>query len=148
MGCRIERHPQRLTVIGPQPGQRLHGVDVDLNAMPDTVPTLAVVALFADSPTVIRNVAHLRVKECDRLTALRCELSKLGAVVEELPDGLRIVPPSQPCPAQIDTYNDHRLAMSFALAGLRCEGLVIHNPQCCEKTFPDFFQRFEAMSAL
>ncbi|MCH7840230.1 MAG: 3-phosphoshikimate 1-carboxyvinyltransferase [Planctomycetes bacterium] len=148
MGCRVERHSQQLTVIGPQRGERLHGVDVDLSAMPDTVPTLAVVALFADSPTVIRNVANLRVKECDRLTALRCELSKLGAVVEELPDGLRIVPPSQPCAAQIDTYNDHRIAMSFALAGLRCEGLVIHNPQCCEKTFPDFFQRFEAMSAL
>ncbi len=146
MGCRIERHPRRLTVIGPQEGRPLRGVDVDLNAMPDTVPTLAVIALFADGPTVIRNVANLRVKETDRLAALSCELARLGAAVEELSEGLRIAPPARLRPARIETYDDHRMAMSFALAGLRCEGLVINDQQCCEKTFPDFFQRFELLS--
>jgi 3-phosphoshikimate 1-carboxyvinyltransferase len=98
-------------------------------------------------PTTIRNVATLRVKETDRLTALHRELSKLGATVDELPDGLIIRPPDRLAPAAIDTYDDHRMAMSFALAGLKCPGLVINDPQCCAKTFPDFFERFERMIA-
>ena len=113
--------------------------------MPDTVQTLAVVALFADGPTVIRNVANLRVKETDRLAALSCELAKLGAEVEERPDGLTIRPPERITAATIDIYNDHRMAMSFALAGLGCPGIVISDPQCCGKTFPDFFERFGRM---
>jgi len=147
MGCGVSREPTRLSVEGPPEGVRLRGIDVDLNDMPDTVPTLAVLALFADSPTTIRNVANLRVKETDRLTALRRELSKLGATVEELPDGLIIRPPHRLAPAAIDTYDDHRMAMSFVLAGLKCPGLVINDPQCCAKTFPDFFERFERMTA-
>jgi 3-phosphoshikimate 1-carboxyvinyltransferase len=143
MGCGVIREPTRLSVEGPPDGVRLHGIDIDLNDMPDTVPTLAVLALFADSPTIIRNVANLRVKETDRLTALHRELSRLGATVEELPDGLIIRPPDRLTPAAIDTYDDHRMAMSFALAGLKCPGLVINDPQCCAKTFPDFFERFE-----
>jgi len=145
MGCRVDRGSDELTVFGPPAGERLHGIDVDLNAMPDTVPTLAALALFADSPTTIRNVANLRVKETDRLAALAKELRKLGAIVEECPDQLTIHPPIEITPAAIDTYNDHRMAMSFALAGLRCPGLVINDPECCAKTFPDFFTRFEAM---
>jgi 3-phosphoshikimate 1-carboxyvinyltransferase len=145
MGCRVERETDRLTVFGPPPGTKLRGLDIDLNDMPDTVPTLAVLALFADSPTTIRNVANLRVKEADRLASLRCELAKLGAAVEELPDGLIIRPPDRLTPATIDTYDDHRLAMSFALAGLKCPGLVINDSQCCAKTFPDFFEQLEAM---
>ena len=145
MGCRIERERDRLTVIGPPPGTRLRGLDIDLNDMPDTVMTLAVLALFADSPTTIRNVENLRVKETDRLAALCSELGKLGAGVEELPDGLRITPPRTPGAATVETYEDHRMAMSFALAGLKCPGLVINNPECCSKTLPDFFTRFEAM---
>ncbi len=113
--------------------------------MPDTVPTLAVLALFAEGPTTIRNVANLRVKETDRLTALSAELSKLGATVEEMPDGLKIVPPADVVPAEIETYNDHRMAMSFALAGLRCGGIVIRNPNCCAKTYPGFFEQFEQL---
>jgi len=147
MGCGVSREPTRLFVEGPPEGVRLRGIDVDLNDMPDTVPTLAVLALFADSPTTIRNVATLRVKETDRLTALHRELSKLGATVDELPDGLIIRPPDRLAPAAIDTYDDHRMAMSFALAGLKCPGLVINDPQCCAKTFPDFFERFERMIA-
>ncbi len=146
MGCRIERGPTRLTVYGPTGGNRLRGIDVDLQDMPDTVQTLAVLALFADGPTVIRNVANLRIKETDRLAALNRELTKLGAVVEEGPDRLRINPPAQVIPAAIDTYDDHRMAMSFALAGLKCPGIAINDPECCEKTFPDFFDRFEHLA--
>jgi 3-phosphoshikimate 1-carboxyvinyltransferase len=145
MGCTVERAADRLTVAGPGEGERLRGVEVDLNDMPDTAPALAVVALFAESTTTIRNVANLRVKETDRIAALARELAKLGATVDELPDGLRIKPPNGLTPASIDTYDDHRMAMSFALAGLRCEGLVINHASCCAKTFPDFFERFEKM---
>ena len=147
MGCTVKRGPTRLTVIGPGEGKRLRGIDIDLNDMPDTVQTLAVAALFADGPTTIRNVANLHVKETDRLSALRCELTKLGAAVDESPDGLRIEPPERITPAAIDTYSDHRMAMSFTLVGLRCDGLRINDPQCCGKTFPDFFERFERMTA-
>ncbi len=146
MGCRIERGPTSLTVYGPSGDSRLHGIDVDLHDMPDTVQTLAVVALFAEGPTVIRNVANLRIKETDRLAALNCELTKLGAVVEEGPDCLRIDPPAQVTPAAIDTYNDHRMAMSFALAGLKCPGISINDSECCAKTFPDFLERFEHLA--
>jgi len=146
MGCRVQRDVDRLTVSGPEGAKRLRGVDVDLNDMPDTVQTLAVVALFADGPTVIRNVANLRIKETDRLAALQSELTKLGATVEASSDGLTIIPPDQVSPAAIDTFNDHRMAMSFALAGLRCDGIVINDPECVGKTFPDFFERFEEMT--
>jgi 3-phosphoshikimate 1-carboxyvinyltransferase len=147
MGCRVERETTRVSVLAPPEGCGLRGIDIDLNDMPDTVPTLAVLALFADSPTAIRNVANLRLKETDRLAALHCELSKLGADVEELPDGLVIHPPHRLTPAAIDTYDDHRMAMSFALVGLKCPGMVINDPQCCTKTFPNFFERFERMIA-
>lgn len=148
MGCLIERKPDRLTVYGPENDAPLHGIDIDLNDMPDTVQTLAVLALFADGPTTIRNVANLRVKETDRLAALQKELTKLGAHVEERPDGLKIEPPRMIAPATIDTYNDHRMAMSFVLAGLRAEGVIIRNPGCSAKTFPDFFQRFEGLATV
>ena len=146
MGCRIERSASELTVHGPAGGEKLRGIDVDLNDMPDTVQTLAAVALFADGPTVIRNVANLRAKETDRLAALGRELAKLGATVEEAVDGLTIHPPNVVAAAAIETYNDHRMAMSFALAGLGRDGIVINNPDCCGKTFPDFFERFEQMA--
>jgi len=147
MGCVVERHPDRISVNGPPEGQRLRGIEVDLNNMPDTVQTLAAVAMFADGPSVIRNVANLRVKETDRLAALSRELTKVGATVDVWADGLRIVPPTVLRPAEIDTYNDHRMAMSFAVLGLKCAGLVIRDPDCCSKTFPDFFERFETLAA-
>ncbi len=147
MGCTVTREPMRLTVTGPAEGRRLHGVDVDLNDMPDTAQTLAVLALFADGATTIRNAGNLRVKETDRLDALHRELGKLGARVDESDDGLRIEPPERIPPATIDTYGDHRMAMSFAVAGLGCEGIVINDPQCCGKTFPGFFEQFERMAS-
>jgi 3-phosphoshikimate 1-carboxyvinyltransferase len=146
MGCTIKRSPHELRVEGPPEGSRLRGIDVDLNALPDMAQTLAVVALFAEGPTKIRNVANLRVKETDRLAALASELRKFGARVEEQPDALVIEPPDRLQPAEVETYNDHRMAMSFALVGLRIPGTVIRDPQCCRKTFPDFFERFERMA--
>ena len=144
-GCKVERRPTSLSLTGPDPGRPLRGLDLDLNKMPDLVQTWAVLALFAEGATTVRNVANLRLKETDRLAALCAELRKLGAQVEEFPDGLRLVPPVELKPAEIDTYDDHRMAMSFSLAGLRVPGLVIRNADCCGKTFPDFFNYFEHM---
>jgi len=138
MGCTVTEGPDWIEV---RSGARLAGISVDLNAMPDMAQTLAVTALFADGPTTIRNVANLRIKETDRIAATATELRKLGAEVEEFDDGLRITPGKLRA-AAIDTYDDHRMAMSFALAGLRIPGVVIRDPGCVSKTFPDFFARF------
>jgi len=146
IGCRIERRPTRLTVEGPLGGRSVRGIDIDLNDMPDMVQTLAVLALFAEGRTVIRNVETLRVKETDRLKALARELTRLGATVEEERTGLVIDPPSRIRPATIDTYGDHRMAMAFSLAGLRVPGLKINDPECCAKTFPGFFGQFGQMT--
>ncbi len=142
MGCRVERDQNKTTVAGGP----LRGVDVDMNALSDTVMTLAVVALFADGPTRIRNVAHIRHKETDRIAALACELRKLGATVTEYPDGLFILPPERISPARISTYDDHRMAMSFAVAGLRAAGVVIDEPRCVAKTYPGFWDDLARMS--
>jgi 3-phosphoshikimate 1-carboxyvinyltransferase len=135
MGARVKYETNSITVEGAP----LHGVDVDMNAISDTVPTLAVAALFARGPTTITNVAHIRHKETDRIAATACELRKLGAAVKEFDDGLRIEP-GLLHHAAIDTYNDHRMAMSFALAGLRTANVVIRDPGCTAKTYPRFFQ--------
>jgi 3-phosphoshikimate 1-carboxyvinyltransferase len=134
MGCELHRGADEITVVGG----KLHGVDVDMNAISDTVQTLAVVALFAEGPTTIRNVGHIRHKETDRIGALAIELRKLGAKVDERLDGLTIHPGLLK-PATIDTYHDHRMAMSFALAGLRQPGVRINDPSCTAKTYPKFF---------
>jgi 3-phosphoshikimate 1-carboxyvinyltransferase len=134
MGCRVERCSAGWTIHG----RPLHGIDVDMNDISDTVMTLAAVACFADGPTTIRNVAHIRHKETDRLAALATELRRVGAEVLEFADGLTIVP--RPLHgAEIETYNDHRMAMSMALIGLRVPGIVIKNPACVAKTYPGFF---------
>jgi len=147
LGCTVERHESHLTVHGPPAGAKLSAVELDLNDMPDMVPTLAVLALFADGPTTICNVANLRVKETDRLAALNRELTALGAQVDERDDGITIHPPHRIRPAAIDTYDDHRMAMSFALVGLAVDGMVINEPGCVAKTFPDFFDRWARLSA-
>jgi 3-phosphoshikimate 1-carboxyvinyltransferase len=140
MGCIVDDNPSELTVQGAP----LHGIDADLNDISDTVMTLAAVACFADGPTTIRNVAHIRNKETDRLAALACELRKVGALVEEFSDGLTIMPrPLQG--AEIDTYNDHRMAMSMALIGLRVPGIVIKDPGCVAKTYPGFWNDLEKL---
>ena len=128
-------------------GRASRGVDIDMNAISDTVPTLAVAALFADGPTTIRNVAHIRDKETDRIGDLARELRKLGATVDEFHDGLTI----HPTPlhgATLDTYDDHRMAMSLALAGLLVPGVRINDPGCVGKTFPDYWRRLATIAKL
>jgi 3-phosphoshikimate 1-carboxyvinyltransferase len=140
MGCRVARCTAGVTVHG----RPLRGIDVDMNGISDTVMTLAAVACFAEGPTSIRNVAHIRHKETDRLAALATELRKVGTQVEEFADGLRITP--RPLHgAVIDTYNDHRMAMSMALVGLKVPGIVIRNPGCVAKTYPRFFEDLELL---
>ena len=134
MGCRVDASAESITVTGGA----LRGIDVDMNAISDTVQTLAAVALYAEGPTTVHGVGHIRHKETDRLHALAVELRKLGAVVDERPDGLRIEP-REVRPAAIDTYDDHRMAMSLSLVGLRAPGVVIREPGCTSKTYPQYF---------
>ncbi|MGH0037457.1 MAG: 3-phosphoshikimate 1-carboxyvinyltransferase [Myxococcota bacterium] len=140
MGCLVLRGLDYVEVRGPS--ERLHGLgEVDMNDLPDAAMAYAVLALFADRPTRIVNIPNLRIKETDRLAALETELRKLGARAEAGPDWLEISPgPLQG--AEIDTYDDHRMAMSFALAGLRVPGVVIRDPGCVSKTWPNFFDVF------
>lgn len=135
MGCEVQWTDSSVTITGHD----LVGVDVDMNDISDTVQTLAVTALFASGKTTIRNVAHIRHKETDRLSALANELRKLGATILEMDDALEITP-GPLSPASISTYDDHRMAMSFAIAGLRIPRVEIENPGCCEKTYPHFFE--------
>ena len=141
MGCTVTFSGSGVTVHGPA---QLHGLEVDMNAISDTAQTLAAIAPFADAPVTIRNIAHVRHKETDRIAAMVAELRRLGAKVEEFADGLRI----EPGPMHgniVQTYQDHRMAMAFAVAGLRTPGLVIADPTCTHKTFPDFFDRFASL---
>ncbi len=153
MGCQVVHGDDSITVTGGP----LRGVDVDMNAISDTVQTLSVVALFADGPTRVRGVAHNRFKETDRIGDLACELRKLGAEVTEHQDGLTITPPGcgQHGPsgdqerlhgATLSTYHDHRMAMSLALAGLRIEGVEILDPSCTVKTYPEVFADLESLT--
>ena len=136
MGAGLAFGRDFITVTGTG---ELHGIEIDMNAIPDMVQTLAVVALFADSPTTIRNVWNLRVKETDRLAALETELAKLGVKVETGRDWIAISPPTMITPASIATYDDHRMAMAFAVAGLRVAGVRIEDPGCTAKTYPGYF---------
>ena len=144
MGCKVTWTDESCEVVAPE---TLRGGTFDLNDMSDQAQTLAVVALFADTPTRIKNIWNLRIKETDRLSALYHELTKLGARVEEGRDFLVVHPLSSQAakPAEIKTYGDHRMAMAFALAGLRLPGVVIQNPACVTKTFPDYFQVLAAL---
>jgi len=140
MGADVEIHPDQIRVTGTK---KLSGLTINMNAIPDLVQTLAVLALFADGPTRIYDVGNLRVKETDRLEALKTELQKMGAVVATLTDSITIFPPKQVTSARISTYEDHRMAMAFAVAGVRV-GVEIENPQCTAKTYPEFFTDFLA----
>jgi 3-phosphoshikimate 1-carboxyvinyltransferase len=140
MGCTVTEGENWLEVAGPPPGAALCGVDVDLRDIPDTAQTLAAVAPFASTPTVIRGIASARLKETDRVAAMCAELARLGVTVTEHSDGLTIQPCASFRPARIQTYNDHRMAMAFALVGLRTPGVDIENPGCVSKTFPNYFE--------
>jgi 3-phosphoshikimate 1-carboxyvinyltransferase len=139
MGADVRWEANAIEVSGPE---QLSGIDADLNAISDTAPTLAVLGAFASGPVRLRNIAHVRWQESDRLHAVASELARLGVDVRELPDGLE-VRPSRVVPGLVRTYDDHRIAMSFALAGLRVGGVRIEDPGCVAKTFPDFFERLE-----
>lgn len=141
MGCQVNKTGEGLTVSGPE---ELKGINIDMGDMPDVVPTLAVVASQAKGRTTIKNIAHLRIKECDRLHVMAVELAKMGARVQELDDTLIIEgkDPENPMHgAEIETYNDHRIAMSFAVAGLAVPGVKILGEDCVAKSFPDFWER-------
>ncbi len=138
MGCQVAWQSNSITVRGGS----LCGIDIDMNAISDTAQTLAVVAPFADGPTTIRNIAHVRHKETDRIAALATQLQRVGIQVQEHSDGLTINPGLVHA-ATIQTFNDHRMAMSFALLGLKVPGIKISNPGCTAKTYPQFFNDFE-----
>jgi 3-phosphoshikimate 1-carboxyvinyltransferase len=140
MGCRVIRGHNSLTVRG----KPLCGIDADMNDISDTVMTLAVVACFAKGETTIRNVAHIRHKETDRLQALATELRRAGVEVADRPDGL-VIHPRALREAAFETYNDHRMAMSLALLGLKYPGINIKNPGCVAKTYPNFFTDLEQL---
>ena len=126
--------------------QGLRGIDADFNHIPDAAMTIAIVALFAEGSTTLRNIASWRVKETDRIHAMATELRKVGAVVEEGADYLRITPPVNLQAATIDTYDDHRMAMCFSLVALGGVPVRINDPQCVNKTFPDYFLEFSSIT--
>jgi 3-phosphoshikimate 1-carboxyvinyltransferase len=139
MGARVSFGPDWVEASGGQP---LRAIDLDLNHIPDAAMTAAVLALFASAPSVIRNVASWRVKETDRLAAMATELRKLGAQVEEGRDFLKISPGKMKPNVSIDTYDDHRMAMSFSLAAFGPWRVRINDPGCVSKTFPGYFEAF------
>jgi len=144
MGCHVLREPHGVTVQAPSAG--LAPFDVDMNAMPDAVLAAAVTALFARGKSRIRNVAHLRIKESDRLAALEAELRKVGASVQT--DGASLtITPGALRGAEIATYDDHRMAMAFALAGLRVPGIRILDPDCVSKSWPGYFAALDQLSS-
>jgi 3-phosphoshikimate 1-carboxyvinyltransferase len=122
---------------------KIKAIDLDCNHIPDAAMTLAMIALFAEGTTTLRNIASWRVKETDRIAAMAIELRKVGAIIEEGADYIKITPPAELTPnASIDTYDDHRMAMCFSLVSLGGVPITINDPQCVNKTFPDYFAQF------
>lgn len=127
-------------------GAPLTGIDLDMNHIPDAAMTIATTALFAKGSTTIRNIYNWRIKETDRLAAMATELRKVGAEVDEGHDYITVTPPAQPHTAQIDTYNDHRMAMCFSMLAFADCGITINDPDCTSKTFPNYFETFAALA--
>jgi 3-phosphoshikimate 1-carboxyvinyltransferase len=142
MGCIINEGTTFIEVTG---ADSLIGVDVSMRDIPDTAQTLAAIAPFASTPTRIRGIASARVKETDRVHATCTELARIGVSVEEQEDGMIIYPCKDIQPGIIQTYNDHRMAMAFALIGLRIDGISIENPSCVSKTFPNYFEMLDTL---
>jgi 3-phosphoshikimate 1-carboxyvinyltransferase len=140
MGCKVFHENNGISVCG----DKLSAIEVDMANMPDIVPTLAVVAAFAKGRTIIKNVAHLREKESDRLGSVATELSKMGIEANTTENGL-VIKGGKPVGAEINTYNDHRIAMSFAVAGIVVPGIKIKDEKCVEKSFPEFWNVFEGL---
>jgi 3-phosphoshikimate 1-carboxyvinyltransferase len=140
MGGKVTETPEGVLLEGKENGV-FNGTDVDMNDCSDQTMTLAAIAPFAKSPTTIRNIEHIKHQESNRVNAILTELSKMGVKCEEIPDGIKIYPGSVK-PAEVETYEDHRMAMAFALTGLRVPGIRIVNPECTGKTFENFFEVF------
>lgn len=138
LGAKIEDTAAGVKLQGPENGC-YNGIDIDLNDCSDQTMTLAALAVFAKTPTIIRNIGHIRLQESDRIHAIVTELKKMGITCEEADDSITIYP-GTPQPAEIDTYNDHRMAMAFSLIGLKAEGIVINDPDCTAKTFENYFE--------
>lgn len=143
MGAHVEVTEHHVQVTGPNAG-RLTGVDVDMRDMSDTAQTLAAIAPFASSPTRVRGIGFIRKKETDRVAAVVTELRRMGITVAEFDDGF-LVEPGIPVPARIETYDDHRMAMSFAVTGLGSPGIDIVDPKCVVKTFPNYWKTLDSM---
>jgi 3-phosphoshikimate 1-carboxyvinyltransferase len=141
MGAQVTWEPNAITVRGTG---TLRGVDADLRDISDTAQTLAVVAAFAESPVGLTGIGFIRKKETDRIGATVRELQRAGIHAEERPDGF-VVHPGTPTAARIETYDDHRMAMSFALLGLKVPGIEIADPDCVAKTFPEFWSAFDLL---
>lgn len=145
MGCQVlglNSADEKICVIGPEDGGLKGGFTVDMSAFSDQALTLAAIAPFADAPITITGIGHIRLQECDRIKAIVDNLTALGIQTDEKPDAVTIYP-GTPVGCDIETYDDHRVAMSFALTGLRTEGVRILNPACCKKTFAEYFQVLE-----
>jgi 3-phosphoshikimate 1-carboxyvinyltransferase len=142
MGCKVATSGDGVQITGPLTNHE--DLSFDLNDVPDMVPALAVISAFRKAKTTLKNIGHLRIKESDRIAALSCELRKIGARAEEKADEMIVQgPPTQG--AEIESYNDHRIAMSFAIAGLAVEGVIIKDPDCVKKSFPDFWEKLEEL---
>ncbi len=137
MGCKVTS-TEDVIELKRDPKTQLKGINVNMSNTPDVVQTLAVVACFASSSTTIRNIGHLKLKETDRIASTANELRKIGAEVTTTDDSMTISP-KKSSPAVIETYDDHRMAMSFSIAGLKIPGIVIKNPSCVTKSFPEFY---------
>jgi len=142
MGAEIQWQDESITVTG----KPLFAVDMDMNHIPDAAMTIATTALFAKGTTTIRNIYNWRVKETDRIHAMATELKKVGAEVIEGKDFISITPPAEIKHAEIDTYNDHRVAMCFSLVALSDTAVTINDPKCTAKTFPDYFEKLAQVS--
>ena len=148
MGAQITMGDNYVEVSGLDVTQQpLRAFDRDFNLIPDAAMTAAVLALYADGPCTLRNIASWRVKETDRIAAMHAELSKLGAQVSSGPDWLRVEPPKQWQTAEIETYDDHRMAMCFSLATFGPVGVRILDPDCVAKTFPRYFSVYQGLVA-
>ncbi len=141
MGCQVERRADSVSLRGTE---HLRGIDVDMNDLPDAVLAFSAVAAFAQGPSAVRNVANLRIKECDRLAALETELNRIGARASTTEDSL-FINPAELHGAEIETYDDHRVAMAFGLVGLRVPGIVIKDPGCVSKSWPEYFDELDKL---
>ena len=144
MGCSVQDDPEGLTVTGPAGAAAPAGLTVDMSDISDTFMTLAAVAPFASSPVTITGIANVRLKESDRIAAMETNLRRLGVKTASGPDFLRVYP-GTPTGGRIDPHGDHRIAMSFAVLGLRVRGVIVEDPGCVSKTCPHFFELWKGL---